>query len=101
MEAAEQREAVETELLSWAEICVRFPDQFVCLVDFVQAELRSPEIVTARVVGHGATDDAAFEPIRNDLRYRLWSVRFTGVPTKPLRRPVVVCDDEALEFFFA
>jgi len=65
MDAAEQLVSVGTAPLGWAEICARYPDQFVCLVDVVPVELRSPEILTARIVGHGPTRRAAFDPIRN------------------------------------
>lgn len=54
MDAAEQSASLETEPLPWAEICARYPDQYVCLVDIVHPPLRSPEIISARVVGHGA-----------------------------------------------
>ena len=100
MDAAEQLVPGETQPLPWAEICARYPDQFVCLVDVVPVELRSPEIRTARVVGHGPTRRAAFDPIRNTRQYSRWSVVFTGECTKPLRRPTLILDDEALKFFF-
>jgi hypothetical protein len=98
MDAAERLAPDETEPLPWAEICARYPDQYVCLVDIVRPPLRSPEIVTARVVGHGATHDAAFVPIR-DLgeRYPRFAVRYTGVCTEPLIRPSLVIDNETLE----
>lgn len=88
----------EPEPLTWTEICARYPDQFVCLVDRVSVERGSPEIRTARVVGHGLTRDAAFDPIR-DLpgRYPRFAIRFTGTCTKPLIRPSLVIDDETLE----
>ena len=98
MDAAEQLVSVEAEPLPWAEICARYPDRFVCLVDIVRAELRSPEIKTARVVGHGPTHDAAFEPIRDlNERYPRFAIRFTGICTEPLIRPSLVIDDETLE----
>jgi hypothetical protein len=98
MAAAEQIACLETEPLQWAEICARYPDQYVCLVDIVHPPLRNPEIIAARVVGHGATQDVAFEPIR-DLgeRYRRFAIRYTGVCTEPLIRPSLVIDDETLE----
>ncbi|MEJ7600100.1 MAG: hypothetical protein WKG01_19485 [Kofleriaceae bacterium] len=98
MDVAEQLVRVEIEALPWAEICARYPDQYVCLVDIVRPPLSSPEIITARVVGHGPTHDAAFEPIR-DLpeRYPRCAIRFTGVCTEPLIRPSLVIDDETLE----
>ena len=98
MDAAEQIASLEPEPMTWVEICTRYPDQYVCLVDIVHPPLRSPEIITARVVGHGATHDDAFEPIR-DLgeRYPRFAVRYTGVCTEPLMRPSLVIDDETLE----
>jgi len=102
MDAAEQLAPHVTEPLSWAEICARYPDQHVCLVDVQHPEPGSPEITTARVVGHGATDGAAFDPMRH-LRevYRLHTVRFTGVCTAPLMRPALSLDDEDLEILAA
>jgi hypothetical protein len=43
---------VATESLSWTEICTRYPDQFVCLVEIMRVDRRSPEIKAARVIGH-------------------------------------------------
>jgi hypothetical protein len=98
MDAAEQLVHLATEPLSWAEICAQYPDQFVCLVELVRVELRSPEIKTARVVGHGPTHDAAFEPIRGfNERHARCAIRFTGICTRPLIRPSLVIDDETLE----
>lgn len=54
MDAAEQLVSDAAEPLTWAEICARYPDQYVCLVDIVHPRLRSPEIITARVVGHSS-----------------------------------------------
>jgi hypothetical protein len=98
MDAAEHIASLETEPLPWAEICARYPDQYVCLVDIVHPQLRSPEIISARVVGHGAEHDAAFEPIRDlDEQYPRFAVRYTGVCTEPLIRPSLVIDDETLK----
>jgi hypothetical protein len=99
MKPARQLAPVETEPLLWAEICVRYPDQFVCLIDVEPVEVRSPEIRSARVVGHGPTHGAAFDPIRGlGAQYPGSWVRFTGVATKPLRRPTPVIDDEIIKF---
>jgi hypothetical protein len=96
MNAAARVTPDETEPLPWGEICARYPDQFVCLLDVVHAEPRSPEIVTARVVGHGSTHDAAFEPIRDlPKQFPRCTIRFTGICTEPLIRPCLVVDDEA------
>ena len=89
---------LETEPLSWTEICTRYPDQFVCVVDMERPLRGSPEISSARVVGHGATYEAAFEPIRElGERYPGFAVRYTGVCTEPLIRPWVVLTDEDRE----
>lgn len=98
MDAATELRPDESQPLSWAEICVRYPDQFVCLVDVVPVEVRSPEIRTARVVGNGPTRRAAFDPIRDlSVRFPRHAVRFTGTCTDPLIRPSLVIDDETLE----
>jgi hypothetical protein len=98
MDAAEQLPLEETEPLSWVEICIRYPDQYVCLVDIDWVELRSPEIKTAQVVGYGATRRAAFHAVRDvSAKYPRHAVRFTGVCTEPLIRPSLVIDDETLE----
>jgi hypothetical protein len=100
MDAAERSESelVATDPLTWAEICANYPDQFVCLIEIVSAELGSPEIKTARVVGHASTRRAAFDPIRDRASdYPRHAVRFTGNSPKPLIRPTLVIDDEALQ----
>jgi hypothetical protein len=98
MDAAEQLAPEHSKPLPWAEICTRYPDQYVCLVDMEVVEVGSPEIKTARVVGHGPTRRAAFDPIRNrGAQYPRHSVRFTGTCEEPLIRPSLVIDDETLE----
>ena len=98
MDAAEQIPLATTEPLPWMEICIRYPDQYVCLVDIDHAELGSPEIKTARVVGYGPTRRAAFQASGHlSAKYPLHAVRFTGVCTQPLIRPSLVIDDETLE----
>lgn len=97
MDTAAQLPPIETEPLTWVEICALYPDQFVCLVDVRPVEPRSPEIRTARIVGYGPTRRAAFDPIRDTRKYSRWSIVFTGECTKPLRRPTLILDDEALK----
>lgn len=98
MDAANRLAPDEIEPLTWAEICARYPDQYVCLIDIVHARRGDPDIVSARVVGNGATDDAAFEPIRDrETQYPRFAVRFTGESTLPLIRPSFVFDDEDLK----
>ncbi len=95
MDAAERLAPDETETLQWAEICARYPDQYVCLVDMETAAPRSPVITSARVVGNGPTRRAAFDPIRSlGGTHPLLSVRFTGISTRPLLRPMIILDDE-------
>ena len=98
MDAAERITTDESQPPPWAELCRRYPDQYVCSVDIVRAEPRSPEIVSARlVVGHGGTHEAAFEPIRElGERYPRFAIRYTGVCTEPLIRPSLVIDDDVL-----
>lgn len=98
MDAAEQLMPDETEPLSWAEICARYPDQYVCLIDIVHLRRGDPDIVTARVVGHGTTHDTAFEPIRDlPSQYPRFAIQFTGESTLPLVRPSFVFDEEDLK----
>lgn len=88
--------------LSWAEICSRYPEQYVCLVDVARPERLSPEILSARVVGHGPTHDAAFEPVRElEAQVPRFAIRYTGRSAQPLLRPSLIVDDEILESFHA
>lgn len=89
-----------TQRLSWAEIRARYPEQYVCLVDVARPERLSPEILSARVVGHGPTHDAAFEPVRElEAQVPRFAIRYTGRSRQPLVRPSLVIDDEILESF--
>jgi hypothetical protein len=101
MNAAAQVTVDETGPLPWGEICARYPDQYVCLVDIVGVEPGSPVIAAARVVGHGSTSDAAFEPVRElSEQVPLCTVRFTGIPRTPLIRPwLILDDDEVIDSF--
>jgi hypothetical protein len=44
-----------SEPLTWEQICDRYPDQWVCLVEVDHLNDRDFEFYTGRVVGHGAT----------------------------------------------
>jgi hypothetical protein len=44
-----------SEPLTWQEICERYPEQWVCLVEIDKLEEQNFEFHTARVVGHGKT----------------------------------------------
>ena len=100
MNTAAQIAPDESEQLSWREICARYPDQYVCRVDFVDVEPGGP-MATARVVGYGPTHDAAFEPIRDlSKEFPLCGIRFTGISRTPLRRPWLVLDDDEVVHSF-
>jgi hypothetical protein len=42
-----------TEPLTWSEICARFPDEWVALVEVDWVNDRDFEFRSARVIGHG------------------------------------------------
>ena len=44
-----------TEPLSWPQICARYPDEWVCLVEIEWVNETDFEFQSARVVGHGTT----------------------------------------------
>lgn len=95
MDAAEQLAPNITEPLTWVEICERYPDQHVCLVEIDRIHPRGLDFRAARVVGHGTTRREAFDQARGCRdRYPEIGVRFTGTATTPLRRPSMIFDDE-------
>jgi hypothetical protein len=51
-----------SEPLTWAQICERYPDEWVCLAetDWIDEDVLF-SFRTARVVGHGKTSDEPFE----------------------------------------
>jgi hypothetical protein len=53
-----------SEPLTWTQICERYPDEWVCLVEIEWLHPRNFEFRTARVVGHGKTRRAPFEQAR-------------------------------------
>lgn len=55
MSAAEKIEATITESLTWTQICERYPDQWVCVVEIEWDLPRKFHFRSARVVGHGRT----------------------------------------------
>jgi len=95
MSAAEKIASAISDPLTWAEICERYPDQQVCLVEIDRIHPRGLDFRTARVVGHGKTRYEAFEQGRawRD-RYTELGCRFTGRARLSLVRPSLVLDDE-------
>jgi hypothetical protein len=53
-----------SEPMTWAEICERYPDQRVCLVEMDRVHPHDFAFRTARVVGHGKTRSEAFDQAR-------------------------------------
>lgn len=98
MSAAEAVSAVVGEIsepLTWAEICARYPDEWVCLVEVSFVDPTGPEVSTARVVGHGKTRGEPFAQASS-----WWTLYdeighfYTGHITAPPRRPSLILDDE-------
>jgi len=73
------------EPLSWAEICQRYPEQWVALVEMEWTGDDEDELLTARVVGHGLRRiDPLLQARPFRERYRSIGHFFTG----PIRAPV-------------
>ena len=67
-----------TEPMSWVQICARYPDQWVALVE-LDWDDETDEFTTARVAGHGATRREPFAQMRRaGLRYDEVGHFFTG-----------------------
>jgi hypothetical protein len=84
-----------SEPLTWAEICGRYPDEWVCLVDMDRVHPFGFEFRTARVIGHGKSRRA---PVEQALRWRSDYASighyFTGRIKVRSLRPCLVLDDE-------
>jgi hypothetical protein len=103
MSAAEAVEIVPAEIsepLTWAEICARYPDEWVCLVEMDRVHRYGFEFRTARVIGHGKTRGAPFEQARpwRD-HYEVVGHYFTGRITVRPPRPSIILDDETRDAF--
>jgi len=68
-----------SESLTWEQICDRYPNEWVCLVEIDKINDTDFDFGTARVVGHGKTRRAPLEQARpfND-QYRSMAHYFTG-----------------------
>ena len=98
MSAAETAEVVTagiSEPLTWAEICARYPDEWVCLVEMDRIHPRGFAFRTARVIGHGKTRGEPFAQARPwQARYKVIGHYFTGrIAVRP-PRPSFILDDE-------
>jgi hypothetical protein len=90
-----------TEPLTWAEICERYPDEWVCVVDIDYDHPRVFDFRTARVVGHSKTKREAFDQASPWWdHYKLIGRYFTGHLTmRPFLRPSIILDDETRDAF--
>ena len=78
METAGPTAPLETELLSWDEICERYSHRYVCMVDVTRHP--TTRAITARVVGHGPNRRTAFAPIREIVdRYPDYEIMRTSL----------------------
>ena len=67
-----------TERLTWQQICERYPEQWVALVE-MDVDDETDEFATARVAGHGVTRAEPFAQMRRaGLRYEEVGHFFTG-----------------------
>jgi hypothetical protein len=95
MSAAAALRAEISEPLTWAEICARHPDEWVCIVEIDYIHPNGLEFRTARVIGHGKTRRAPIEQAKAWWNhYELIGHFFTGrIAVKP-PRPSIILDDE-------
>jgi hypothetical protein len=99
MDAAEVLPPSISEPLTWAEICERYPDQRVCLVEMDRIHPHGFAFRTARVVGHGQTRCEAFDQARDwQAHYEEIGHYYTGKLTPPFPCfPRIVMTDEIRE----
>lgn len=93
--AAEVVAAAISEPLTWAEICERHPDEWVCLVEIDFIHPNGLLFRTARVIGHGKTRGAPVDQARpwRD-QYEVIGHFYTGRITVRPPRPTLILDDE-------
>jgi hypothetical protein len=101
LNAAEQLEPTISEPLTWAEICERYPDEWVCVVDIDYDHPRVFDFRTARVVSHSKTKRKAFDQASLWWdHYKLIGRYFTGhLTVRPFLRPSIILDDETRDAF--
>lgn len=73
-----------TERLTWDEICARYPNQWVVLVDLEFVDGMYSDLRSAMVAGHGGNDESfeMAEPYRR--RYRQFAHLHTRLPDPPM-----------------
>jgi hypothetical protein len=65
MDAAQKLEPRVSDVLTWAEICQRYPHQHVVLTQVVRTRRYSLKIHTARVVAYGHDRRSLFEQMQS------------------------------------
>jgi hypothetical protein len=102
MQPTEKLTPPVTEPLTWAEICERYPDQRLCLVEVEFVHPDGSAIRTARVIGHGKTLDEAID----QAQAIPWHEHYQEVTLESTRRmvaqplrPQLVLDDETRDAF--
>jgi hypothetical protein len=101
MTAAEQLEPTISELLTWAEICERYPDEWVCVVDIDFGDPLVFDLRAARVVSHSKTKREVLDLARAWWdHYEMIGRYFTGhLIVRPFLRPTIILDDETRDAF--
>jgi hypothetical protein len=95
MSAAEVLAPEISEPLTWAEICARHPDEWVCLVEIDRIRPNAFEFRTARVIGHGETRRAPVDQAMSWRdAYEFIGHYFTGRVTAKPPRPSLILDEE-------
>jgi hypothetical protein len=84
MRAVEKLAPTTSSLLTRAEICDRYPDAWVCLIDIEHEP--DGTIHAARVVAHGQTSRRALEQVDVWDTYPMIGAFFTGTSKPPLPR---------------
>jgi hypothetical protein len=99
-EAAQVAAAEISEPLTWAEICARYPDEWVCLVEVDRVDPREFEFRTARVIGHGKTQRDSMDQASPWLpHYEEICHHYTSTLHIRYLSPRIIIDDETRDAF--
>jgi hypothetical protein len=95
MSAAEVLAPDISEPLTWAEICARHPDEWVCLAEIVTTRPNDLEFRTARVIGRGKTQAESLDQAMTSFpQYDEIGHLYTGEISIAYLRPAVIIDVE-------
>ena len=85
MSDVEGRTADISERMTWSEICLRYPEEWVVLVEIDWVNDTDFDFRSARVAGHGTTRKAPLEQARPlQARYPSMGHFFTGRVRAPI-----------------